>query len=204
MSDLRDLIDTDDLDPDEEARLRRIHELLLEAGPPAELPPGLARPGAPPTAQIVAFPLPRRRVAASLVAAAAVAAAAFGGGYLFGHARAKPETFAAAKTMTMRSTSASDASANAVLQMAHPDSAGNWPMEMTVRGLPRQSRRGAYYELWLTRDGKPAEPCGSFRVHGSSTTVDFSVPYNLKAFDGWIVTAVHPGGHEPGPVMLTT
>ena len=43
MSDFRDIIDTEGLNPDEEARLRRVHELLVRAGPPPDLPPSLER-----------------------------------------------------------------------------------------------------------------------------------------------------------------
>ena len=39
--DFRDLID-DDISAEERARLERVHELLVEAGPPPELPPSLA------------------------------------------------------------------------------------------------------------------------------------------------------------------
>src|SRR5436190_2783513 len=84
--DFDDLVDTEGLDPDEELRLRRVHDLLVEAGPPADLPPALERvPDEPPPGEIVQFPLlPKRRWAAAAVAAAAVAAAAFGAGFLVG------------------------------------------------------------------------------------------------------------------------
>jgi hypothetical protein len=202
MTDFRDLVDVEGLEPDEEARLRRVHDLLLQAGPPAELPPALTTPGAPPSAEIVPFPVKRRPVAL-LVAAAAVAAAAFGGGYLAGHSKSSgPAQFASARIVQMRPERGG--TALAVLRVASPDASGNWPMEMTVRGLPQQSQRGAYYELWLTRHGRAAAPCGSFRVHGAATTVRLSVPYPLSRFDGWVVTAQAPGGREPGPVVLTT
>jgi hypothetical protein len=77
-------------------------------------------------------------------------------------------------------------------------------MRMTVQGLPKQQQRGAYYELWLTKNGKPAVSCGRFRVHGNATTVDLTVPYNLRAYNGWVVTADVPGGPDPGQVVLTT
>jgi len=92
----------------------------------------------------------------------------------------------------------------AVLKLAGQDSVGNWPMEMAVTGLPKQAARGAYYELWLTKGGKPLVPCGTFRVHGKTTTVRFSVPYELSRYDGWIVTAVRPHEADPGRVVLTT
>ncbi|HEY3962041.1 MAG TPA: anti-sigma factor [Gaiellaceae bacterium] len=202
MTDFDDLVDIDDLAPEEELRLRRVHDLLLAAGPPAELPPGLHEPGAPPTAQVVQFVLPRRRLAVGLIAAATVAAAAFGGGYVFGHGKAAPAAFAAKRVVDMHAAAGS--TALAVLKVAPADSVGNWPMRMTVQGLPAQQQRGAYYELWLTKDGKPAVSCGRFRVHGNATTVDLTVPYNLRQYNGWIVTADVPGGPDPGRVVLTT
>lgn len=202
--DLRDLIDTGDLDPIEEDRLRRVHDLLMQAGPPAELPPALANPGEPPSAEIVQFPsLPKRRWAVAAVAAAAVAVAAFGGGYLFGHSKARPASFNAERVVEMTSPQQGVAGL-AVLRVERADAAHNWPMELTVQGLPEQPQRQAYYELWLTKGGKPILVCATFRVHGKSTTVRVSVPYSLKGFDGWVVTSHTPGQAEPGPVVLTT
>jgi hypothetical protein len=202
--DLRDLIDVEGIDPAEEARLRRMHELLLEAGPPAELPPELLAPGAPPSAEILQFPsLPRRRWAAAFLVAAAFAFAAFGGGYLFGHSKAKPAKFATARLVEMHPVKTGVAGL-AVLRVSNHDAVGNWPMEMTVTGLPEQQQRTAYYELWVTENGKPALPCGAFRVHGKTTTVRFTVPYTFKGIDGWVVTAHAPGAPEPGPIVLTT
>ena len=89
------------------------------------------------------------------------------------------------------------------IKVAARDSVGNWPLEVAVSGLPTQSARG-YYELWLTRNGKPYLPCGAFRVHGKTTTVRFTVPYNLSRYDGWVLTAVTPTSHDPGQVVMTT
>lgn len=203
MTDFDDLVDTNDLTPFEELRLRRVHDLLLAAGPPAELPPGLHEPGAPPTAQIVQFVLPRRRLAVALIAAATIAAAAFGGGYVFGHGKAAPAAFAAKHVIDMHATGGSS-TALAVLKVAPHDSVGNWPMRMTVQGLPEQPQRADYYELWLTKNGKPSISCGTFRVHGNATTFNLTIPYNLSKFDGWVVTAETPGAPDPGRVVLTT
>lgn len=203
MTDFRDLVDLEGIDPDEEARLRRVHELLVQAGPPAELPPALATPGAPPKGNVVQFPV-KRRPTALLLIAAAIAAAAFGGGYLAGHSKSSgPAGFASARIVQMRPAHGSG-TALAVLRVASRDAGGNWPMEMTVRGLPQQAQQGAYYELWLTRAGKPAAPCGTFRVGGGATTVRLTVPYQLRRFDGWVVTTQGPGQPEPGRVVLTT
>jgi hypothetical protein len=202
--DLRDLIDTGDLDPIEEDRLRRVHDLLMQAGPPAELPPALANPGEPPSAEIVQFPsLPKRRWGVIALVAAAIGFAAFGGGYLFGHSKAQPASFGAARITEMHPLQ-SGVAGLAVLKVGNADSVGNWPMELTVQGLPEQPQRQAYYELWLTKGGKPILVCATFRVHGKSTTVRVSVPYSLKGFDGWVVTSHTPGQAEPGPVVLTT
>ena len=90
------------------------------------------------------------------------------------------------------------------IKISARDSVGNWPMEVVVSGLPAQPQRQAYYELWLTKNHKPTEPCGAFRVHGDNTTVRLTVPYNLKGVDGWVVTAQSQGTRVPGPVVLTT
>jgi len=194
-----DLIDREGLSPDQEARLRRVHDLLVQAGPPPDLPPALERPPtAPADAEVVQFPhLPRRRLAIAAVAAIALVVLAFGGGYLVGHG--KPTSFATKRVVPMHG-----GNALALLRVAPRDSAGNWPMQLEVNNLPTQHDPRAYYELWLTRDGKPLALCGSFRVNARTTTVRLSVPYNFKSFTGWVVTRQAANEHEPGPVVLTT
>ena len=201
MSDFDDLIGSEGLAPDEDARLRRVHELLVQAGPPADLPPGLERPPtAPPEAEILQFPLlPRRRWTMAVVAAVAVALLAFGGGYLVGHSKTKATAFATKRVVPMHG-----GNALALLRVAPKDGAGNWPMQLEVNNLPTQKNPSAYYELWLTRNGKPIAPCGSFRVNARTTTVRLSVPYDFKRFDGWVVTRQDGGKHDPGTVVLTT
>jgi hypothetical protein len=95
-------------------------------------------------------------------------------------------------------------SALALLRVAKVDSVGNWPMELQVTGLPRQASREASYELWLTKGGKPVEPCGTFRVHSKTTRVRFTVPYALSGIDGWVITAQQQTVAAPGPVVVTT
>jgi hypothetical protein len=200
MSDIRDIIDIDDLGPDERARLERVHELLLAAGPPVELPPELHEPVGGPEAEVIAFPLlPKRRVGAGVLLAAAAAAAMFVGGFVWGHSKARPAHLAVERVVSMHGTNAL-----AVLKVGKPDEVGNWPMEMTVTGLAPQPQRAAYYELWLTRKGGPDLPCGTFRVHGKTTSVRLSVPYSFRHATGWIVTRQTPGAPEPGPTVLTT
>jgi hypothetical protein len=201
VSNFDDLVDRDGLGADEEARLRRVHDLLVQAGPPPDLPPGLERPPtAPAEAELVQYPLlPRRRWTLAAVAAVALVVLAFGGGYLAGHAKTKATAFAAQRVVPMHG-----GNALALLKVAPRDSAGNWPMELEINNLATQHDPRAYYELWLTRDGKPVAPCGTFRVNARTTTVRLSVPYDFKRFDGWVVTRQDTGKHDPGPVVLTT
>jgi hypothetical protein len=199
-----DLVDADDLDPSEQERLRRIHDLLLQAGPPPDLPPALEHPAPIPRdrdAEIVQFPLlPRRRAAVAVLIAAALAAIVFGGGYLLGHRGHGGSEFAAVRVIPMRGPG----NALASIRLGAQDSVGNWPMEMIVNGLPEQPNPRAYYTLYLTRAGKPVAPCGTFRVHGKTTRIRFTVPYRLTRFDGWVVTRQPAGVHTPGPVVLST
>jgi hypothetical protein len=201
VTDFRDMVDPDGLSPEEELRLRRVHELLVQAGPPPDLPPALLEPPTrPPVAEVAEFPLaPSRRRPALILVAAALALAAFGVGYLFGHSKAQPATFAVAHVVPMHG-----ASATGLLRISYRDTAGNWPMQMQVRGLPQQQNRGAYYELWLTRGGRPTEACGQFRVHGKTTNITFSVPWSSRGVDGWVVTSQQPGQQGPGPIVLRT
>jgi hypothetical protein len=200
MNEFEAIIDGAELSADETRRLRRVHELLVEAGPPADLPPSLAAPADPPDVPVVDFGvLPRRRRAAALVAALAVAAVGAGGGYLLGHAHAKTAVFATRRVVPMHGQGALG-----VLRVGRQDKAGNWPMQLLVSGLPTQKDPQAYYELWLTKNGKPVAPCGSFRVNAARTTVRLSVPYTLSRFDGWVVTAQPADERTTGAVVLTT
>jgi hypothetical protein len=209
VSRFEDLVDRNGLSGEDEARLRRVHELLVQAGPPPDLPPALERPPSAPSvasapsdddAEIVQFPLlPRRRWPIVAVAAALVALVVFGGGYLTGHSKKKASSFETTFVVPM-----SGHNSVAFLRVAARDSAGNAPMELEVNNLPTQKKKTDYYELWLTRDGKAIAPCGSFRVNQRNTTVRLSVPYDFKRFEGWVVTkqtAAHPA---PGPVVMST
>jgi len=193
--DLRDLIG-EDLPSDELERLRGVHELLLQVGPPPELSPALAEPTRP-SARVSA--IGRRRwgvlaLAASLVIAALV------GGYVVGYERASLDVD---YTVEMRGTSAAP-NARASLVVGEIDAAGNWPMEMKVRGLAELPQDG-FYELFLTKNGRPAVSCGRFRVHAGTTTVPLNAPYRFKEFDrgGWVVLAESPGVKR-APVVLRT
>ena len=140
-----------------------MHELLVQAGPPPDLPPSLERTPEAAEAEIVQFPLlPRRRWAVAALVAATLVAIAFGGGYALAHSKSAPQALSVSHIVTMNGPGG----AQGLVRLSTPDSAGNWPMEMEVNGLPKQPQRASYYELWLTRDDKPVEPCGTFRVYG--------------------------------------
>jgi hypothetical protein len=200
-----DLIGTEGLSQEEEEKLRRVHALLVAAGPPPELSSDLSLPPVPndeADPPEVAFLFRRRRGRVAVLALAATLAA-FVGGYAFGHSKGKPAAFSSIRTVAMHGSAGT--ASHGVINIADKDSVGNWPMLVEVSGLPEQANRSAYYELWLTHNGKAVAPCGSFRVHGKTTRVRLSVPYSLKSFDGWVVTS-QPSGRRDGlgPVVLTT
>jgi hypothetical protein len=194
-----------EVDPGERRRLRRAHDLLIAAGPPAELPPSLrAPPGAADTPDVVlVLPrgfLPPRRVAAAVVVAAALALAMFGAGFLVGD---RGEGFESVRIVSMHGTGL-QRDARASLELGEKDASGNWPMLLRVRGLPELKSPRGYYEVLLTRDGEPIAPCGSFRVHAGTTQVSLNAPYELREFDGWVVV-VHARGHiDDPPVVLVS
>jgi hypothetical protein len=192
----RDLFE-DDLPAEDRARLERVHELLVAAGPPPELPPSLAE--APDSVPRPPSLLPRRRLGAAFALAAAIALVAFLGGFLADYAK---NNFNSTRQVAMQGTSAAP-SARGLIKLGKADAGGNWPMLVEVRGLPRLSKRG-YYELFLTRNGKPWLPCGGFNVETGTTTLKFTVPYPLRPSDGWVVTRQDQGSREQGPVLLRT
>jgi hypothetical protein len=188
--DLDELLDND-VDPSERERLRRVHDLLVAAGPPPELSPALSGRSRP---REDVYPLfPRRRRAAAFALAAALALAAFGAGFLVGDRQADGQAVDRVVAMT-----APAGAARASLEIFTIDDAGNWPMELTVRDL-EPLPEGESYELWLTKGGKLAAPCGAFAVAGSKTVVPLNAPYRFSQFDGWVV--VREGTTEP---VLTT
>jgi Anti-sigma-K factor rskA len=189
----------DDLSAEERSRLRGVHDLLVAAGSPAELSPALERAPTVGGAHL----LPRRRRGAVLLLAAALAAAVFGGGFLTGAVTHRSGTKSATVVVAMHGTKAAP-NALASISLQEVDKAGNWPMRFTVQGLPKLPR-GGYYELYLTRHGRIAATCGTFNVHGGRTTVSLNAPYELRDYDGWVVTRHLPGRPEEatGPVLTT-
>ena len=171
----------------ERARLLRVHEALVEAGPPPELPSSLAEP---PTPNVV--PLARRRRRAGVFAlAAALGAVAFAVGLLIGDSGG-PST-----DRVIAMSGAGGASAS--LEIFAIDDAGNWPMELEVEGLAPPAS-GGLYQLWLTQNGKLAALCGSFLVEtDGATVVPMNAPWRFDEYDGWVV--VEAGSTTP---VLTT
>lgn len=184
--------------PEELEQLRRAHDLLIAAGPPPELPPRLAEaPGA--VGRNTAW-LPRRRRGAAAVLAAGVVAVAFGIGFIVGD-RGSGEFPHKGSPIAMHGLGTTSSARGSVL-IGERDEVGNWPLLVRVSGL-KPLAKGKWYELYLTRKGKPVAYCGSFSAQKTGrTTVHFSVPYRLKGFDGWIVTdSSKPRAQQ---VLLTT
>ena len=178
-------------DPAERDRLRRVHQLLLSVDAPPEVSSALHRP---PAAEPVRL-LPRRRRTRLALIAAAIAVASFGAGWLASERTGDDE---AVRVIPMVGT-ARAAGATASIELLPDDESGNWPMNLRIHGLTPSRDRSDWYELWLTKDGKPVDPCGRFTVHAGVTTVVLSVPYGLRQYDGWIVTR-----HGSDVPLLTT
>lgn len=187
-----------DVEGAERARLRRVHSLLVQAGPPPELSPAVeAGPtlgmtmGRRRTRQV------RRRVLL-LAAAISVIALAFLAGYIAGN---RGNGIAAGKVMQLAGTRAAP-NAFASLQIEPADAAGNWPMKLSVKGLPALPS-GSYYEVYLVRGGKQWGSCGSFKVSTKDVTVvQLNAPYRLKHGDTWDVMRMRNGSPETGVVVL--
>jgi len=195
-----------DVPPEERARLYRTHELLVQAGPPPELSPEME---AVPWPDDALQPLwGRRREGRQrrpLLLAAALATAAVVG-FLLGQINTSSSTsINAERTVHLHGTPLAQG-ALATLKLGKPDGAGNWPMVLQVRGLPKLSK-GGYYDLYLTKGGVPLVSCGTINVKRlGSTTVRLSVAYTLESFDknGWVVVRKTPADHfRPSQVVLT-
>jgi hypothetical protein len=189
----------------ERERLRHVHELLLEAGPPPELTAKLRKaPGSEPGV----VRLQQRRVVKRrgllLLAAALSIVAVFAAGYAVSSSRQSGTSAGAtgvAKTLELKGTRLAP-NAQATLEVGKPLD-GNWPMTLSVIGL-RKLPPHVYYEVYLVRDGKPWGSCGTFRVANSSqaVTLTLNAPYKLRKGDTWVVTRPAPHDAEPGQTVL--
>jgi hypothetical protein len=187
-----------DVKRDEREQLLRVHDLLVSAGPPPELPPHLE---AGPTLAMTLGGRRRRwaqRPVALLAAAVIVLVIAFLAGYATGNNKQS----ASGRLLELGGTAAAPR-AEASLRIGSADASGNWPMELAAAGLPRLPGRG-YYEVFLVRNGHDFDPCGTFVVRSSNAAVSvrLNAPYRLHEGDTWVVTRQQAGDHTAGTVVL--
>lgn len=186
-----------DLSPAERERLERVHDMLVAAGPPPELPQELAEAPRP---QGRLVELARYRLRTGLVLAAALVIATFAVGYFLG-ARGEDSSPVA---ITPEKTAVLGTSADrlAVVQIGERDEDGNWPMVVTVEGLDHLSG-GDYYTLFMTRKGsKRIVTCGTFNVAEKGlTTVRFSVAYDVDRFDGLMLAKYSRAERKNKPLV---
>jgi hypothetical protein len=206
--DFDDLIGRE-VSPVERARLHGVHELLLQAGPPPELSPELEQVPWPEEALaplgLIRKPSHRGRPRPWLVYATAAAALLLVG-FLVGQlGGSKSSSFEVARTIKMHGVG-NVSQAAAVIELGRVGNDGNWPMVVNVSNLP--PARTGYYDLWLSKGGKPLFLCGSFNTRANAdTVVRMSAAYPLKegGFDGWIVTQHLVGSPERNaPLVMTT
>ena len=188
----------------ERQRLQHVHELLLEAGPPPELSDTLE--AGPTLGMSLGKQQGRRtkpRVMLLLAAALGVVIVFFAGYTLGGNGKNHHGT-ALAIAQQLNGT-ALVPKAQGTLQVWTSPDGHNWPMTLTVLGLPQLAPH-SYYEVYLVRHGRLGGSCGLFRVGSNNSqdpvTVTLTSPYQLRQGDSWVVTRPGQGGMEPGPVVL--
>jgi hypothetical protein len=179
-----------DLEGAERDRLRRVHDLLVAAGPPPDL-----SSLSPPDTDATVVPLAERRTGRRRMLLALAAALGVVVVFTIGLVVADSEGPGAERIVAMTGPSG----ASATLEIFDVDEAGNWPMLVEVEGLT-SGADDQLYEVWLTRDGKPVALCGSFLTEDDGTAVvSMNAPWRLDDFDGWVV--VERGSTRP---LLTT
>lgn len=189
-----------DVERAERERLRRAHDLIVQAGPPPELTPELEK--GPTLAMTLGRPKARAtRKAALLAAALSLLAVAFLVGYLAG---SRGGGLASPRVLELKGTNAAPR-ALASLELMPADPAGNLPMTLSATRLPPSSPR-EYYEVWLVRaGGKVWAPCGSFVAKGGdeeAVRVTLNAPYRPQKGDSWVVTRHRWGAPGRGTVVL--
>jgi hypothetical protein len=195
----------EDVPYEERERLRRTHEYLLQAEPPPEMSPELDRVPWPEESLAPIWPRKERtrRGPRPLTLALGFATALLIG-FVLGQSRAQetPVAFDAVRSVQLAGTDL-DRDASGRLDVGRMDGQGNYEMLLHVRNLDTLPE-GGYYDLYLTRNGKPRVLCGTFNVTRGEVTVRLSAAYDLKRFDqnGWVVTRQPPGHHEPTDVVL--
>ena len=196
--DFDDLVGTD-LPDEERARLMRAHRLLVEAGPPPELSPELDSVPWPNESQM---PLLKPKQRRPLLLAAAIATA-IGIGFVLGQSTGPSSSSMQTVRVVKLAGTNLDSNARGTLELGKADADGNWPMVLRARGL-QELPEGGYYDLYLTKGGKPVVLCGTFNVKGREIVIHFSAAYELDHFDedGWVITRQLPGNHKPTEVVL--
>ena len=196
--DFDDLVGTD-LPDEERARLMRAHRLLVEAGPPPELSPELDSVPWPDEPQM---PLLKPKQRRPLLLAAAIATA-IGIGFVLGQSTGPSSSSMQTVRVVKLAGTNLDSNARGTLELGKADADGNWPMVLRARGL-QELPEGGYYDLYLTKGGKPVVLCGTFNVKGREIVIHFSAAYELDHFDedGWVITRQLPGNHKPTEVVL--
>lgn len=189
-----------DVERAERERLRRVHDLVVQAGPPPELAPELEK--GPTLAMTLGRPKTRAtRKVALLAATLSLLATAFLVGYLAGN---RGSGLASPRVLELKGTAAAPR-AFASLQLLPADPAGNIPMTLSATRLPQSGPR-EYYEVWLVRaGGKVWAPCGSFVAKGGdeeAVRVTLNAPYRPKPGDTWVVTRDRWGTPGRGTVVL--
>jgi len=186
----------------ERAKLREAHDLLLRAGPPPELTPKLKAGPNPGVARMQHRRRAVKRRSLVLLAAALSVAVVFFAGYgVASHRGGSSSAGGTATTIQLKGT-ASAPDAQATLDVWQ-ERDGNWPMTLSVKGLPKLPEH-TYYEVYLVRDGRPWGSCGSFVVSNPSQALQLhlNAPYKLQKGDSWVVTR-QTAGAEPGKTVLS-
>jgi hypothetical protein len=194
---LDDLIGAD-VSGEERERLRQVHGMLLEAGPPPELSPKLEE--GPTLGMTLQRKRALKRRAMLLLAATLAVVGVFLAGYAVANRGGSGPT--PVLSQALKGTTLAPQAQGTLEVWDLRD--GNWPMTLSVVGL-KQLAPHRYYEVYLLRHGKPWGSCGTFRVEGPSTgvvTVTLTAPYTLKKGDSWVVTEPGAGGTEPGKTVL--
>lgn len=164
-------------------RLRHVHELLREAGPPPELTPEFE---AGPTfamtlGRVRRLANSRRRLFIPAAAAALLIAMAIGISTSGGDG---------STTIPLAGTAATPDAVGTLNVLAPTNNTQT--MQIAVQGLEL-----GQYALYLVHNGRSWEKCGTFVVRnvagGRATTINS--PYRAKKGDVWVVTRLAATGH---------
>jgi hypothetical protein len=182
-------------EPDGEARarLRNVHELLLEAGPPPELNPEME---AGPTLAMTmsrarAYSRRRRSFILTGIAAALVATVIGLGAVSRGHGHTYP-------SFSLHGTVFAPYASGTLYILQAKSSTPR--MKIEVKGLAPLKKP---YVVYLVRNGRPIAQCGTFTVANANREVTALLrsPYPIEGTDKWIVTGPSIG-RRVGPTVL--